>query len=56
MNSDNENSYFSYQRGKVKFTGRNDKDRKSLRLDIILYWSWKILIALGILVSMFRMK
>ena len=42
---------FTYQRGKLKFTGRTDSDRKSVRIDTILYWIFKIILAISILIS-----
>jgi hypothetical protein len=54
MGINKENNPFSYQRGKLKFTGGDDKDRKSLRIEIILYWSWRILLALAFLISVLR--
>lgn len=48
-----ENIPFTYERGKCKFNGRTDNDRKVLRLEIILHWVWKIIIAVLLIYNMF---
>ena len=51
MNSKKENIPFSYQRGNVKLTGRTNDDRKAVRLDTIMYWVTRIIVALTVLAS-----
>lgn len=51
MPDKNENIPFTYHRGKVKFIGRTASDRRSVRIDTILHWVWKIIIALGFLLG-----
>jgi len=47
----NKNIPFTYQRGKVKYSGRTDSDRRSARIDTILYWVYRIIIAIAILIA-----
>ncbi|NJM80116.1 MAG: hypothetical protein HC854_11815 [Flavobacterium sp.] len=44
-----ENIPFTYERGKCKISGRTEDDRKALKIEIILYWTWRIILAIGIL-------
>lgn len=47
MNDDlKENKTFIYERGKCKFTGMTKDDRKVLKLEIILYWTWRIVLGI----------
>lgn len=41
-----ENIPFTFERGKCKFNGRTNDDRKNLKLEIILYWIWRIILAI----------
>lgn len=45
------NSPFTYERGKFKLQGRTDTDRKTMQIDTILHWVWKIIIALTFLIG-----
>lgn len=51
MDNMKENIPFTYERGKCKFNGQTDDDRKVLKLEIILHWVWRIILALGGLLS-----
>lgn len=51
MESNKENIPFTYVRGKCKINGRTDNDRKNLKLEIILHWTWKIILACTALLS-----
>ena len=42
---------FSYERGKCKINGRTDDDRKALKMEIRLYWTWRIILAISILLA-----
>ena len=51
MPEEDKNIPFTYQRGKVKFTGRTASDRRSVRIDTILYWVCKIILAISLLIG-----
>ncbi len=51
MLEEDKNIPFTYQRGKVKFAGRTASDRRSVRIDTILHWTWKIILAIGLLIG-----
>lgn len=51
MTNKKENIPFSYQRGKVKLIGRTETDRKAVRLDTIMYWVTRIIVALTALAT-----
>ena len=51
MTLKDKNLPFTYQRGKLKFIGRTDIDRKSARLDTIFYWVYRLVIAITLLIS-----
>ena len=42
---------FSYERGKCKLQGTTKEDRKALLLEIILHWTWKIILACSLLIG-----
>ncbi len=42
---------FWYERGNFRLIGSTEKDRDSVRLDNILYWTCRIIIALAILLG-----
>lgn len=44
-----ENIPFSYERGKCKIQGTTKEDRKALQMEIILHWTWKIILAISLL-------
>jgi hypothetical protein len=46
----NSNSTFWYERGNLKFRGQTDLDRNLARNDIRLYWTYRILMALAIVI------
>ena len=52
MEKNQENIPFTYERGKCKLVGRTNNDRNALKLEIILHWSWKIILAISFLVGM----
>ncbi len=51
MESIKGNIPFTYERGKCKISGRTEDDRKALKLEIILHWTWKIILALSVLIG-----
>jgi len=51
MGKANDNIPFSYERGKCKLNGSTEKDRSALKLEIILHWTWKIILAVSLLVT-----
>lgn len=46
---EDKNTPFNFQRGRCKFYGSNNDDRKTLRLEIILHWTWKIIAVISTL-------
>ena len=42
---------FWYRRGNLNFFGRTEKDRTTMRIDNILYWTYRIIIAIAILLG-----
>lgn len=46
MDNLKENIPFTFERGKCKFSGQTDDDRKALKLEIILYWVCRIILAI----------
>ena len=42
---------FWYERSKFRFLGTTEKDRNLMKLDNILYWVYRIIIATSILIS-----
>jgi hypothetical protein len=53
MPENKEHTPFTYQRGRLRITGRTDSDRKSARIDNICYWIYKFILALGFLLTIF---
>jgi hypothetical protein len=51
MENTNDNIPFSYERGKCKLNGSTEKDRSALKLEIILHWTWKIILAISVLIT-----
>lgn len=51
MSGGKENIPFSYQRGKLKITGRTDSDRRSALIDIVCYWIYRLILASAFLIS-----
>lgn len=45
MKKENDKPFF-YQRGRCQFQGSSEKDRNMIRLEIILHWIWKIVLAI----------
>jgi hypothetical protein len=41
---------FWYERGNLKFRGQTAEDRRSMRIDNVLYWTYRILMALAVLI------
>lgn len=44
---------FRFQRGKCSFQGSSESDRRMLKLEIVLHWTWKIFLAAGMLAIIF---
>ena len=47
-------SLFIYQRGRLKIIGSTSKDRNCMILDNILFWSWRIIIAVCTLIMILK--
>ncbi len=51
MQKGKRDSPFWYERGNFKLIGSTEKDRNSVRLDNILFWACRLIIAISILLG-----